>query len=393
MISECHTIDPACGPDAFSQGTPHQCLTVFRGSVGMIPTPYLSIDVRVVQRNLQRMQDYVDAHGISLRPHTKTHKSTVFGRMQLETGSCGLTVAKAGEAEVMAGICDDILVAYPAADPLRAAKIARIASERTIRVAIDSSWAAKNLDAAAKSAGSIIGILVDYDVGMGRTGTQSPVESLELAQLVDRLPGLRLDGMMIYPGQVWDLPDQQTGSMSQVSGKVAEALSLWRAHGLDAGIVSGGSTPSAFQTHVIPEVTEIRPGTYIFNDMNTVRGGFCELDDCAACIVATVVSVAVSGQVVVDSGNKTLSMDRCIPALDSGHGHVVEYPDAVVNALSEEHGEIDVSRCESAPRLGDRISIIPNHVCPVVNLHDRVWLCDGDGEPEPVPVEARGRLF
>ena len=138
-------------------------------------------------------------------------------------------------------------------------------------------------------------------------------------------------------------------------------------------IVSGGSTPTAYQSHLIPQLTEIRPGTYIYNDMNTVRGGFCTLDDCAARIICTVVSNAVPNQIVLDAGTKTLTSDACIPARDSGHGFIVEYPQAKIVALSEEHGQVDVSRCDHQPDLGQRVTVIPNHICPCVNLQNDVW--------------------
>ena len=156
--------------------------------------------------------------------------------------------------------------------------------------------------------------------------------------------------------------------------------------------MSGGSTPTAFQSHLVPQFTEIRPGTNVFNDMNTVRGGFCSLDDCAASIVCTVMSDAVGGQVVLDGGTKTFTSDRCGPAPDSGHGHIVEYPDAVITKLTEEHGQVDMSRCARRPQVGERVTVIPNHICPCVNLQDTVWWQDADGTCRPMTVDARGRL-
>jgi D-serine deaminase-like pyridoxal phosphate-dependent protein len=157
---------------------------------------------------------------------------------------------------------------------------------------------------------------------------------------------------------------------------------------LNANIVSGGSTPTAYQSHFMPRMTEIRPGTYIYNDMNTVAGGFCSIDDCAA----SVVSNAVPGKVVVDGGAKTLAADRNIPNPDSGYGYVVQYPKAKVVRLSEEHGEIDISTCDSAPKLGERISIIPNHICPCVNLHDSFWLQTTNHELPEMNIDTRGKL-
>lgn len=358
-----------------------------------IPTPYIVIDAGVVQHNLEAMAAYTRAHDLKLRPHIKTHKSLRLAALQLEAGAVGLTVAKPGEAEVMAPLADDLLMAYPAVQPQRCALLAELARETTIRVGVDSVYAAGILSGAASAAQSTIGILVDLDVGLGRTGVQSPAEALHLARQVDSLPGLRLDGLMCYPGHIKSPADTQPAILSGIDALLAETIGLWKASGLEARIVSGGSTPTAYQAHFMPHVTEIRPGTYIFNDMNTVRGGYVSLDECAAHIVCTVVSDAVPGQVVVDAGSKTLTSDLCGPAPESGYGYVIEYPEARIHKLTEEHGQIDLSRYSSRPRVGDRLTIIPNHICPCINLQDRIYWAR-DGEPlEALAVDARGRVF
>ena len=357
----------------------------------MIPTPYLRIDAGTVWKNIAKLASYARSHGIGIRPHTKTHKSLRLARLQMEAGAVGLTVAKVGEGEIMAEVCDDLLLAYPAVDPGRTGRVARLANDVTVHVAIDSALAAEALGMMAQREGSTIGILVDMDVGMGRTGLQTPEDTLWLAEFVERHPGLRLDGIMIYPGHIWNAADQQAEAMQAVSDKIQETLDLWNRSGLNAGIISGGSTPTAYQSHLIPQLTEIRPGTYIFNDMNTVHGGYCTLDDCAAAVRTTVVSDAVPGQVVIDAGSKTLTSDRCIPALESGYGHIVEYPDAKIKALSEEHGQVDISACGKRPQLGDRITVIPNHICPCVNLHDVVYWREGNDQT-PLTVDTRGML-
>src|SRR5688572_10018444 len=164
-----------------------------------LPTPAILIDAATVRRNVARMAEYARSRGLRLRPHTKTHKSTLLARMQMEHGAAGLTVAKVGEAKVMAGVADDLLMAYPAVDPARCRELAQLARSKTVRVAIDSTAAADALSAAARAAESTVGILVDLDVGVGRTGVQTPAEALALAQHVGRTRGLRLDGILFYP--------------------------------------------------------------------------------------------------------------------------------------------------------------------------------------------------
>ncbi|MEX2212516.1 MAG: alanine racemase [Phycisphaeraceae bacterium] len=358
------------------------------------PTPSLVIDLPTVRRNLARLGDYAASHGLKLRPHTKTHKSIALAKLQLSLGgSTGLTVAKVGEAQVMAEATDDLLLAYPAVDEARCTALAKLAARCTLRVAIDSTFAADALSQAASREGTTIGILIDLDVGTHRTGVQSPAAALALAQHVDRAAGLRLDGLFFYPGFIASPPDQQKAALEAVDAMLRQTLDLWKAAGLEAPIVSGGSTPTAFQSHLIKCHTEVRPGTYIFYDMNGVRGGYASLDDCAARIHATVVSDAVPGQIVLDAGSKTLTMDRCGPAPDSGHGLIVEYPHAKITKLTEEHGQVDITACDRAPKLGERVTIIPNHICPCVNLQNQVWWTDNGSDPTPMPVDARGKVF
>jgi D-serine deaminase-like pyridoxal phosphate-dependent protein len=358
-----------------------------------IPTPAILISAPVVRRNVARLADYAKKNNLRLRPHTKTHKSAFLGRMQMEHGAIGLTVAKAGEAAVMATVADDILMAYPAVDPLRCAELARLARDKTIRVAIDSAYSADALSSAARAASSTIGVLVDFDLGYGRTGVQSPADALTLAQQVSRSQGLRFDGLFVYPGHLSKNPSEMTDALNVVEEKIVQTLDLFKRSGLAAPIVSGGSTPTAYNSHLVKHMTEFRPGTYIYNDMNCVHGKMAALEDCAARIVATVVSTTVPGQFVIDAGTKTLTSDRCGPAPDSGHGYILEYPQARIVKLTEEHGQVDISDCERTPRVGQQVTIIPNHICPCVNLQDRVWWQEENQPPQPMPVDARGKVF
>ncbi len=374
-----------------------------------LPTPSLVIDADKVRRNLRRLGEYARAHDLKLRPHTKTHKSIKLARMQLnEGGAMGLTVAKAGEAQVMAEAGDDILVAYPIADAARATMLATLARTKKIRVGVDSLTAAQTLAAAARAAGSTIGLLVDIDVGLHRTGVQGPQAALKLAQEIDKLSHaagplevappvrapapVRLDGIMYYPGFIWSRPETQAEALRGVDAILGETIDLWKKQGLAAPIVTGGSTPSAFQSHLVTRGTEIRPGTYIFYDLNSVRGGYCTFDDVAATIECTVVSDAVPGQVVIDAGSKTLSSDRNAVAPDSGHGHIIQYPQAKITKLTEEHGQVDLSACDRAPKVGERVTVIPNHICVCVNLQDQIWWREPGQEPVPLRVDARGRV-
>jgi len=357
-----------------------------------LPTPALVVDGAVLRANIERLAAYAGGRRLQVRPHTKTHKSVHVASLQVAAGANGLTAAKAGEAEIMATVCEDILVAYPPVDPERCARIAALAATRTVRVAVDSTIAAQRMAEAAAAARSRVGVLVDVDVGMGRTGVQTPEEALSLAEVIDRDPSLHLDGIMYYPGHVWSPPEEQGEALRKVATKLEEVIGLWTKGGLNADIVSGGSTPTAYQSHLIPQTTEIRPGTYVFNDMNTVHGGFCTIGDCAARVICTVVSTAIPGQFVIDGGTKTFTSDRCIPKPESGHGYIIEYPEARIFALSEEHGQVDARACSRAPKVGERVTVIPNHICPCVNLQDSFWIAEPGNLLRRIPVDARGKL-
>jgi D-serine deaminase-like pyridoxal phosphate-dependent protein len=360
--------------------------------INAIPTPFLLIEESVVESNLSKVAAYASARGLCVRPHAKTHKSLLLARRQLLHGAVGLTVAKAHEAEVMSEVCDDILLAYPPVDPFRAEVAAKLARSIRMRVSLDTPEAIESLAGTARSADVRVGVLIDFDVGMGRTGVPTPARALELAQAASRCRPLRVDGLFVYPGHVWASAAEQASVLADVEAKIVETIDLFSRNGIACPIVSGGSTPTLFQSHLIPSLTEIRPGTYIFNDMNTVRGGYCSLDECAVRIVSTVISDAVSGKVLIDAGSKTLTSDRNAPNPESGFGYVVEFPAASITRLSEEHGELDIRACDRRPRVGERVSVIPNHVCPCINLQDAVYLRHGSGEVQRVRVDARGMV-
>lgn len=354
-----------------------------------VPTPAIVVDDRVLHKNLQRMSDYASHHGLNLRPHTKTHKSLYVAKLQLEYGATGLSVAKVGEAEVMATICPDIMLAYPIVDPHRCERLAALASNATVRVGTDSKTSVERLGAAAMSAGTAIGVLVDFDLGYGRTGAQSVGAAVEIAEAADHHPGIRLDGIMFYSGHVGGNDDTQAEQFGTVAPECTELLAAFDRKGLCREIVSSGSTPSAYNTHLLDVVTEFRSGTYVYNDLNIVRGGYGAIEDCAARIHSTVVSDSVPGQIVLDAGTKTLTSDLCGPAPNSGHGYIVEYPQAKISKLTEEHAQVDVTHSDRRPTVGEAVTIIPNHICPCINLQDNFWL-DRDGDLEQLPVDTRG---
>lgn len=346
-----------------------------------LDTPAVLIDLDVVERNLRRFQAYCQAHGLRNRPHVKTHKIPELARLQIEIGAVGITTQKLGEAEAMAdGGIEDIFLPYNLLGPQKLARAVGLARRVRLSVTCDSVTVAEGLSRAMHAAGLELPVLVECDTGMGRCGVQSPAQALAIAQKIDRLPGLRFGGLMTYSPRAWT---------AEVSAFLAEALDLCRRSGLDVAVVSSGGTPNIWRAHEAAVVTEYRPGTYIYNDRSIVAAGSASLDDCAMRVLTVVVSRPTADRAILDAGSKTLSTDG---AGLGGYGYVVEYPDARIYSLSEEHGWTNVSACRPQPGLGERLQVIPNHACVVSNLHDRVYGVRGQQVEVIWAVTARGRV-
>lgn len=361
--------------------------------VADLETPALLIDLDILEHNLRRVADYTQAHGLRLRPHTKTHKTPAVGRRQLDVGAVGLTVAKVGEAEVMLGAQPpDLLVAYPVIGASKLERLMKVARKTRVTVALDSLFAGRQLSDAARAAQVEIGVLAEVDVGLVRVGVSPGDELVQLAQGLQRLPNLRFEGITFYPGHIKDHGEQGRQQLARLGELIPCMLADLRRAGLPVNVVSGGSTPSLYHSHELPGLNEIRPGTYVYNDLNTVRSGGCTLDGCAASILLTVVSTARPGQIIIDGGSKTFSSDRSVNSSENSFGYLVEAPGAVFHKMNEEHGYVDVTRAEHNFRVGDRIHIIPNHVCVAVNLHERVYGVRGEEVEEVWTVEGRGKL-
>jgi D-serine deaminase-like pyridoxal phosphate-dependent protein len=358
-----------------------------------IETPALLVDLPVMERNLRRVAGYTQQHGLRLRPHTKTHKSPRIGRRQLELGAAGLTVAKVGEAEVMLEAAPpDMLVAYPVIGQSKLERLMAVARRTNITVSLDSLFAARQLSAAASAAGVNVGVLAETDVGLGRVGVTPGPELLELARGIEGLPGLTFEGIAFYPGHIKDNGEQGREAIAALGELIQSILDDFGHAGIEVRIVSGGSTPSLYHSHELPGLNEIRPGTYVYNDWNTVASGAATQEECAATLMVTVVSTARPGQIIIDGGSKTFSSDRLAGSGEVTFGHMVEAPQAVFHKMNEEHGYVDVRECNRKFEIGERLRIIPNHICVAVNLHEKIYGIR-NGELEEVwEVAGRGKL-
>lgn len=356
--------------------------------VDSIDTPAILIDLDIMERNLTRVAAYASGKGLQVRPHTKTHKIPALGRRQLALGANGLTVAKVGEAEVMLlSGTPALLVAYPVIGPSKLKRLMQVAAHTDVTVALDSAESANALSEAAVSAGRRIAVLAEIDVGLRRVGVQPGAALRALLSVIARLRGLEFRGLTFYPGHLKNASDP----VEAVSGCVARALEGVKAAGLESTVVSGGSTPLLWRSHEVAGVNEIRPGTYIFNDRNTVASGAAQWEDCAASILATIVSTAVEGQIIIDGGSKTFSSDRMSDG-SAGFGRVAGAEGAVFDRMNEEHGYISLDGVRRDFRVGDRVSVIPNHICVAMNLHEKVYGIRNGIVEEIWQVEGRGKL-
>jgi D-serine deaminase-like pyridoxal phosphate-dependent protein len=361
----------------------------------MPETPYLLIDMAKTRVNIQAMAEIAEANGVRLRPHTKTHKLPSLAKRQMEAGAVGITVAKISEAEVMAqhGI-EDIFVAYPLVTESKVERAVELS--RTIRLIVgaDSYEGARKLSDIAGRHGHVLNVRLEVDTGFKRTGVLYD-EAVALADQINRLPHLSLTGIYTFRGATIDgqatLDLERAGiEEGQLMVKLADEM---RNQGISITDVSVGSTPTGRYAAGVRGVTEIRPGTYIFNDRMQAMLGVSTLDECAAAIVTTVVSRPAADYCIVDGGSKTFATDvqpGTEPLQLKGFGHIAEAPDAVLERLSEEHGIIRLAPHHPF-RVGDRLHIIPNHICSTLNLHNNVYLADG-GLIDKVPVLARGML-
>lgn len=336
-------------------------------------TPYLRLDVAVLDRNLAAMAQRCEAAHLALRPHAKTHKSLAVARRQLDLGAAGLTVATIGEAEVFADLCDEVFIAYPLwVDADAAGRLRALAGRCRVRIGCDSVEAARRL------ARLPVEVLVEVDSGHHRSGV-APAAAGAVASACTE-SGLRVVGVFTFPGHSY-APGRAGGAAADETSALAVAAASCAAALVPVLVASGGSTPSVGHTRA-GVVNEVRPGVYAFGDAQQVELGTIDFDDVALAVAATVVSHA-GGRVVTDAGSKALGADRA--AWATGYGRLPEAPDARVVALSEHHSTITWPG--TLPRLGSTVLVVPNHACTAVNLADAYVLADGG----TWPVDARGR--
>lgn len=345
-------------------------------------TPYLVVDLDVLEANIAAMASAARDNSVSLRPHAKTHKCREIASRQLKAGAAGLTVATVSEAEIFVDAgCTDVFIAYPLwVDRERGARLRSLLERCSLAVGVDSQEAVEALGRNTAAPGPEV--MIEVDSGHRRTGV-APDDAGRVAAAALRA-GLRVRGVFTYPGHSYGqgMAGAAAADEARALSQAAQAL---RAAGASAEVLSGGSTPTA--RLAASPVTEIRPGVYVFNDAQQLELGSCSADKIALTAAATVVSRS-AGRVVLDAGSKVLGADRAGWA--SGYGRLVDYPDARLIALSEHHATVSWPYGCALPELGAPLRVVPNHVCAAVNLADELVIMADGQAVERWGVAARG---
>jgi D-serine deaminase-like pyridoxal phosphate-dependent protein len=358
----------------------------------VLDTPSMLVDESLMEQNISEMQALANSFGAQLRPHIKTHKTPQVALRQISHGARGITCAKLGEAEVMADAgVEDILIAYPVVTELKINRLIAVMEKARMIVAVDSLDAAEALSAAMSRNDRSLDVYVEVNTGQNRSGQLAGHDAVQLALDIARMPSLNVIGIMTHEGHTHTVAADKIADAARGAGEklVATAEEIRRA-GLPITEVSVGSTPSSMYTPSVGGITEMRPGTYVFRDTTGFLYGLYGPDRCAARVLATVVSHPSKDRMIVDSGSKTLALDKSHG--HPGHGYIIGHPGSIIDRLSEEHGVVVIPEDDPGFAIGERVEIIPNHICPSVNLLDELNIVR-DGEVIDVwPIAARGKV-
>ncbi len=353
-----------------------------------IPTPAAVVDRAVLRANVTAMQTAMDRAGVTLRPHAKTHKCVEVAQLQLDAGARGLTVGTVGEAEVFADAgVEDLFVAYPVyADAARGQRLRHLHDRVRLAVGVDSEEGIAALVRAMQGAAKPLDVMIEVDSGGHRTGVATPTDAARLVTAAEA-GGLNVRGLFTHGGHGYRASDARAEAAADEVEALAKANEALTAAGFTIDVLSAGSTPTAELSAKAP-ITEQRPGTYVFNDAQQVFLGAVPPTAVAFFVVATVVSATVPGQVIVDAGAKAVSRDAH-PILP-GFGWLADRG-LPLRTMNDYHGFVDVAAGSPAPRVGDRVVIVPNHVCPTVNLYDELVIVEDGQVVDTWSVAARGR--
>jgi D-serine deaminase-like pyridoxal phosphate-dependent protein len=359
--------------------------------MSQLSTPAVIVDLDIVERNISEMADLVKKAGIKHRPHIKTHKSVYFAQKQQEAGAVGITCAKIGEAEVMAeaGI-DDILIAFPIIGEDKLERLYHLAQKVKLTCCVDSVEAAKALSDVGIRLSKKLPVYIEVDGGIQRCGRQPGADTLEFAQSINGFPGIEIIGILSYAGQIYgeNVRERIEEIAAEEASTIYMTAELLQESGIPIQELSGGSSISSKFPDQLKGLTEVRAGNYIFHDRAQLSTGMVTVEQCALRIIVTVVSASAPGRAIIDAGSKTLTTD--LVTFGNGYGYIIEQPEVEIYKLNEEHGYLRFDPSIQL-RVGQRLTIIPNHSCVISNLCDEVIGVRGDKIIKAILIDARGK--
>lgn len=362
-----------------------------------LDTPALLIDKAIMLDNIKFMKKYADTEQVRLRPHTKTHKMSDIAKLQLKHGACGITVAKVGEAEAMAAEgLNDIFIANQIVGVQKLERIKKLAKEITISFGVDSVEQIEEIAQVFQDAAVKANVLIEIEVGEKRSGVIEKADFLTLLRAIKKQSCISYRGVFSHDGHAYGAESLEVCKQlyEESVTRTLEFAHLSKEVGLYAEVISIGSTPSLMLGFSIPdEVTEIRPGTYIFMDASQANV-IGTTKRCAASILTTVISRPTAERVITDVGAKGITAQTRSKGITrtKGLGLIKEDESVIVHDVYDEHAIIYDASFRERVRIGDKIRIIPNHICPVVNLHEYAYIIEGEEVVKQLTVTARGKL-
>lgn len=362
-----------------------------------LDTPTLLLDLEKLKANIAEMAAFAKTNGIKLRPHIKTHKSTTIAKMQVEAGAVGVTTAKVGEAEVMASAgIKDILIAYPISSDIKLKRIVLLLEQGVhLKIAVDSHEQLQILEEFLRQSPYVLEVWIKVNSGLNRCGVEPGVEVVELAKEISLASKLRLGGIFTHAGHSYAAKDlAEIEAIGLAEGRaVAESAAACEKEGIPIPVRSVGSTPTYKIAGKVKGINEVRPGNAVFFDAIQAGLRVSSFEHCALSLLATVVGKYQDSRIVLDTGSKTLCLDKGAHGNQTvtGFGHVVGHPEITIERLSEEHG-VGILSGKTPLQLNNKVQIIPNHACTVVNQFDQYVVHENGKVIDVWEIEARGKV-
>ena len=368
---------------------------MIKSGYAFIDTPALLIDYELMLKNLRDMQNKADRAKVNLRPHIKTHRMPELAKLQVAEGASGITVAKVGEAEVMAeqGLAD-IFIANEIVGFAKLERIRTLHRKIKIRLGVDCEYQIDQLDEVFKDEAKPIEVLMELEVGENRSGVITDEQIIKLAEYIKNKKNVSLKGVFSHEGHSYKAKDvEECRKVSKESQKrTLQAANRIRQTGTEIDTVSIGATPSLMHADIIEGITELRPGTYIFMDVGQ-GSAIQDFSRCAATVLVSVISKPTPERVVLDAGAKSLTSQNRAEGICATYGYgLVKRSDNIrLSGVFDEHGLIYDKGFREQIDIGDKIEIIPNHICPTCNLYEKAYLVSKGAVIKEIPILCRGK--